>query len=380
VLVVDLAFYKSVLAALPAGLLAVDGAGRVVAGNPALERLLGCCLEDLAGRSLPRILEERISHPGQLLPWIDALDDALAHRRVRYLNLPVEFLTGPEGDGGRVQLVGTVAPWEGPEGAQPGAVVLLHDSMLHSDLEGIRARFLAVVAHELGSPVANISTAAERIGRDPGSGMEERRRLQEIILVEARRLGRLLTLFLAASPPEADAFRTPWDIVTLPPLVRRVAHTFGIRDSGHPIVLELPDDLPFVRGDADRVEEVLGNLIDNAYQHTPRGTKIVLSARAQDSVVVVRVTDQGPDLPPATDERLFGDLPWRPYGSPGMHGHGLGLPVARALIRGMGGELWYEEEPAGAKSFCFRLPRVEEFEEKEEKGDGAESHGIDCGG
>lgn len=355
----------SVLASFPAGICVVDGEGRLLAGNPALERLLGWQLSEQLGQPLSRYLERGIADPAQLLSWLVTLSDTLAQRRTTYLNLPVDFRTGFD-DHHTVSVVGTMAPWQDLDAERSGALVAFHDSALHKNLESTRPRFLSVISHELGSPVASISAAAERMTRYLEMGDSEEWRLLEIIRSEVERLQRLLTQFLSPGRAEAEARRLARQIVALGPLMRRVAHTFRIRNTDCQIAVQVPRDLPFVWGDADGIQQALSNLVDNATRFAPLGTRIILAAKAQEDDILVSVTDQGPGISEEDEERLF-ELPCRcSEDNPCIEGRGLGLPISRALIGTMGGELWYERRPARGTCFCLTLPRAEDLPDEEE--------------
>jgi K+-sensing histidine kinase KdpD len=346
----------------------VDGEGGIIAHNPALERLLGWRLSERPGLSLAQWLEEAISDPAHLLSWLVALNDTLVHQSITYLNLPFDFRIQRD-DQELVSVVGVVAPWRDPAADKTGAVVIFHDSNLHTDLEGIRSRFLSVVSHELGGPTTNIAAAADRLARRLKEGDSEAGRLIEIIEAEVARLGRLLKQFLSTSPAETDLSNLPRDVVAVRPLLRRVARTFSVRDTGHHIRVEVPEDLPYVWGDGDSIEEALGNLMDNALRHAPEGTQISLSARARENDVLVQVADEGRGLSKEGKD-LFKPRAPGAEAEKAFKGIGLGLPTARALIRALGGDLWYEDESEPGACFCVRLPRVRGLDNEQEKGEG----------
>ena len=243
-------FCESLLASLPFGVCVVDNEGLIASGNAALQRMLGWHVAGQRRQPLSRYLEKAIADPAQLLSWLVAVSDVLSHRRTIYLNLPVEFQTQHE-DPGTISLIGTIAPWQDPDAEQLGALVTFCDSALHADLEGVRARFLSVVAHGLGSPLSNIVAAAERLARTLGEGDTQEGRLLEIVRSEADRLGRMLRHFLSTTPPPAEAQQFSTDVVALRPLIRRVAFTYRLREPHRELAVRVPGDLPYVLGNAD---------------------------------------------------------------------------------------------------------------------------------
>jgi signal transduction histidine kinase len=354
---------SSAFAALPSGVCLVDGEGGILAHNPALERLLGWRLPERPDSSLAQWLEEAITDPAHLLSWLVALNDTLVHQSTTYLNLPVDFRT-QRGDLELVSVVGVVAPWRDPTTDVPGAMVIFHDSNLHTDLEGIRSRFLSVVSHELGGPTTNIAAAADRLAKQLKESDSKAGRLIEIIEAEVARLERLLKQFLSISPAQVDLSNRPRDIVAVRPLLRRVARTFSVRDTGHRIRVEVPEDLPYVWGDGDSIEEALGNLMDNALRHSPEGTQISLSARARENDVLVQVADQGRGLS-GEGKDVFRPCASGAEVEEAFQRIGLGLPIARALIRALGGDLWYESESGLSSCFSVSLLRVRELDNEQ---------------
>jgi len=373
-MMMDDAFYPSIFASLPAGTCVVDREGKVLALNPALERLLGCRGETLLDRPLVLFLERRIEDPAQALSWTVALSRALVHGQQTDLGFPIEFGRDDAEHPTRA-ITGSIVPWHNPDGAQAGALLLCWDASQGGELARGRDRFLALISHELGSPLTNIAAAADRLAFHMDPGDAQGWPLLQIVRAEAHRLRRLLGQFLAGVPaagasaarkpaarepaevpPRAQA-RPEAGVVTLVPLLRRVARTFEVRGSDQSILVRVVPDLPFVWGNADRIQEVLSNLVDNALRYAPAGSTVLLAARELGNEIEICVVDQGRGVARDHEEEIF---------EPGGHeaqGQGLGLPMARALVQSMGGRIWYERDPAGGGTrFCFTLRRVERDE------------------
>jgi two-component system phosphate regulon sensor histidine kinase PhoR len=336
----------------------VDGEGRILLTNPALEALLGWRLAERYGQPLARCLEEGMADPASALCWNVAVSEALAHGRTTFLNLSADMIRAAEDRQG-VSVTGVVAPWQDESSEEHGALVVFYDSAQHQGLEDVRQRFLAVISHELGSPLTNVSTAAERVARLlSGSGAEEWRLIQ-IICSETARLRRLLGQFLSRSPVQAKPVQPERSVITLRPLLYRAAHTFGLREFEHEIAVQVPRHLPFVWGDADKILEILSNLVDNAIRYSQPGTEITLAAEAWRDGVLVSVTDQGQGIAAGEGSRVFEPLYRGSDGEQSIEGLGLGLYIARNLVQALGGELWHEGLASGGTRFCFTLPRAD---------------------
>jgi two-component system sensor histidine kinase KdpD len=124
--------------------------------------------------------------------------------------------------------------------------------------------------------------------------------------------------------------------------------------ASHPVKVELPGGLPLVRVDAMLVEQVLANLLENAWKYTPPGTPITLSAELQARELLVSAEDQGPGLPPGDPEALFAKF-HRGSMESAIGGVGLGLAICRAVVNLHGGRIWAERRPKGS-AFRFTLP------------------------
>jgi signal transduction histidine kinase len=350
--------YDRILASLPHGLCVVDSEGKILLINPALEELLGWQAAEQCGGRLSKYLEEGMADPALALCWNVAVSEALAHGRTTFLNLSANLATRVE-NRPLVSVIGVVAPWQDSGSDQGGALVLFYDSARHESLEDMRQRFLSAVSHELCSPLTNVSAAAERVARLLDDSSAEEWHLIQIIRSESSRLRRLLGQFLARSPVQAQHTGPEGSVITLRPLLFRAAHTFGIREFEHEIEVQVHSDLPFVYGDADKILEILSNLMDNAIRYSQPGTKITLAAEAWGDRVLISLTDQGEGIAEADQKRIFEPLYQGNGKEQGIEG--LGLYISRALVQAMGGELWHESPAEGGTRFCFTLPCAQDL-------------------
>jgi signal transduction histidine kinase len=119
----------------------------------------------------------------------------------------------------------------------------------------------------------------------------------------------------------------------------------------------IPDDLPIVTGDAEKLDRVIANLIDNAIKYTPQGGQITIAARVDNSWLEVSVTDAGPGIPPDQRQRIFERFAQVTGEQPRRRGFGLGLAFCRLAVEAHGGQIWVEPGPEGVGSaFKFTLP------------------------
>jgi signal transduction histidine kinase len=219
--------------------------------------------------------------------------------------------------------------------------------------QDLQREFLSRLSHELRTPLTAIHGYASTL-RQPDVTWDtaSQHRFLDSIVTESSRLGRLVADLLDVSAMESGMFCLHSDWCELD-LVIDAAVACVPRDS-HTVEVHCEPDVGPVWGDHDRLEQVLVNLIDNAVRHTPAGTRVLVSA-AQGSeplTVKMRVSDDGPGLPPALAGQIF-----QPYarGTTVVPGAGLGLSIAHGIVEAHGGHIMLEPVPIGT-SFLVTLP------------------------
>ncbi|SHI61018.1 sensor histidine kinase [Desulfofundulus thermosubterraneus] len=225
-------------------------------------------------------------------------------------------------------------------------------------LDAARKEFVANVSHELRTPLTIMQGYTEAIldglARDEG----QRREYLQNILEEILRLRRLVDDLLDLRRMESGRITLRKQPVDIKALVNQVVERFsGVAgEKGTLLEVYLPDDLPPVCGDGDRLAQVLYNLIDNALRVTPAGGRVEVAARQVAGKVEIAVKDTGPGIPaheiPLIWERFYkGDPSRRRAGG----GSGLGLAIAKQIIDLHGGEIKVDSEPGQGATFTIAL-------------------------
>src|SRR5438132_2239019 len=223
------------------------------------------------------------------------------------------------------------------------------------ELERARADFVAVVTHDLRTPLSVIRGHLEMLAEKNGT---QKARLP---LAEATsqvvRLDQLVDRILAGvrtDRPELSLRRTRFDLrATVTAALKEVApmarrHKLTGPRAGQPA---------FVRGDTRRTAAVVGGLLHNATKYAPQGTRSAVKIERADDRAIVRVQDQGRGVPPNERSRIF-----EPYargaGNDEVPGSGIGLFASRRVVEGQGGDIWVEDSPdgGGGAVFAFTLP------------------------
>jgi signal transduction histidine kinase len=174
---------------------------------------------------------------------------------------------------------------------------------------------------------------------------------------ETERLAALVSDVLDTSRIEAGTFNYRFEDVDVGELVRDSVAGVSLGQDEVPVTADVTDALPKVRGDRDRLRQVLANLIDNAVKYSPTGEQVDVRAFREDSRVYVEVTDRGPGVPPDQQRLIFEKFGRASTpGSPGKPGTGLGLFIARSIAEAHGGTLTVYSTPPGGATFTLTLP------------------------
>ncbi len=216
--------------------------------------------------------------------------------------------------------------------------------------------FLANISHELKTPLTSIRGFSEAILDGTIDDPEGVQRSARIINGESARVLRLVEELLDLSRIESGQVPMRLEEFGVNELVQHVGDVFSLRSEDTGIVLQVDGTLGArVHGDFERLEQVLNNLMDNAFRHTPSGGSVRVAASLNSPTFVqVTVADTGAGIPPGELPHLF-DRFYRAQGSAGK-GHGLGLAIAREIVRAHGGEIWATSEVGKGTSFNFTLP------------------------
>ena len=220
--------------------------------------------------------------------------------------------------------------------------------------------FLANVSHDLQTPLTSINGFSQALMDDVVRG-DEQRNAYRIIEDESRRLLRLVEGLLDLSRIEAGQVQVESNPVEVASLLDHVGELFALRAQELDVNLSvLASDAGAVLGDWDRLDQVLGNLLDNALRHTPPGGDVQLSARTESrSSVSIAVADTGVGIPEEAIPNLF-DRYYKSDRPGAQGGTGLGLAIARELVRAQGGEIRVSSEQGVGTTFHIVLTTARE--------------------
>lgn len=226
----------------------------------------------------------------------------------------------------------------------------------------LKSALLDSVSHDLRTPLASIRAAAGSIA-DPSIDLEplERRAAARSIDEEAERLNRLVGTLLDMSRIQAGALVPDLEVIPLGELVDPVVARMAAALGGHPVTIQVPEDLPSVNVDALFLSQALSNLLENCVRHAPSDAPIAIRAMPTEGRVDLTVEDGGTGVPPESLPLLFERFYRSPKGGAGVRrGFGLGLAVVRGLVEAMGGSVRADRSPLGGLAVTLELPMASE--------------------
>jgi two-component system phosphate regulon sensor histidine kinase PhoR len=240
-----------------------------------------------------------------------------------------------------------------------GVVYAFRDVTSERGLEEQKSDFIATISHELRTPMAAVFGAAQTLLQREQLTDEQRRQLVEMIATQAARLTQITEEVLLASRLDRGEIPLESACVDVGALARGTVEAMRSQlPHGTEITVEVESDAAPASGDADRLQQVLVNLLDNAvkYGAGPVQLRVGRSRRG----VSVAVADAGPGIPRPEQARIFekfyrGD----PQLSRAPSGTGLGLYISRELVRRMGGRLDVDSGPGRGTTFVVELPPAE---------------------
>jgi signal transduction histidine kinase len=223
-------------------------------------------------------------------------------------------------------------------------------------LSALRADFVSLVSHELRTPMAAVIGAARTLQqRWRELSPEHRESFLELIAGETNRLADLVGDVLDTSRIEAGTFSFRFSEVDVAGLVNDAVATAQVGQDEVQLRADVRP-LPEIRGDAERLRQVLTNLIDNAIKYSPAGGEVEVHAYQEDGRVRIDVRDRGPGIAKEDQKLIFEKFGRVASSGATRPGTGLGLYIARSIAEAHGGALEVQSAPAQGSTFTLELP------------------------
>ena len=237
------------------------------------------------------------------------------------------------------------------------SVLNAHESQMQVQAEQLRNSLLSSVSHDLRTPLATIAGSASSLIEHCRA--QDRELLQSIV-DESGRLTRLVEnlLDMARLDSGSVSINPQWHV--LEEIVGVALEGVKREISNYQVRVVIPPDFPLLNFDGFLMERVFVNLLENASRYTPAGSQIEITAMATGHDAQIRVTDDGPGLPPGSEDKIFDKFFRGSMVAPdGRRGVGLGLAICRAIVEAHGGKITARNRLQGGAEFVVSLPRDE---------------------
>jgi two-component system, OmpR family, sensor histidine kinase KdpD len=222
--------------------------------------------------------------------------------------------------------------------------------------EELKSTLLDAIAHEFKTPLTSIKAAASAMLSIPDSLPQGQRELVTIIDEEADRLARLVTEAIQMARVEGGRFQLSPAPQAPDALIAAVLEQVRPLTDGREVRVAVSSGLPFVSVDAELIQLAIRQLLDNALKYTPPTTRIVISARRAGGGVEISVADQGPGIPEAEQSKIFERFYRSSRDRHHVAGTGMGLTIAREIMRAHGGEVSVISRPGQGAEFALFFP------------------------
>lgn len=331
----------SVLSNMTDGVLSTDRRGRVILINETALRLLDVTYDMVINRPIVSVLGLEA----------DYTFEDLIHEKE---SMTLDFSTHEQ----TALLRTSFSVIQKETGFVNGLIAVLHDHTEQEKIDMERREFVANVSHELRTPLTTMRSYLEALADGAWQEPELAPNFLSITQTETERMIRLVNDLLKLSKMDSDATDLNKEIVQFNQFFNRIIDRFEMsRKQNVQFVRNFPEDTYFVEMDADKMTQVVDNIISNALKYSPEGGTIRFEWEAREELLLIRISDQGMGIPKENLDRIF-DRFFRVdrARSRAMGGTGLGLAISKEMVQAHGGSIWAESEYGTGTTIYFTLP------------------------
>ncbi|MCF7804949.1 MAG: cell wall metabolism sensor histidine kinase WalK [Candidatus Marinimicrobia bacterium] len=345
---------EAILTSIEDGIILINSAGKVVNFNPAAAELFR---RSWTAGSPPIPMEQLIQDETLLDHLQTTIDEGD----------PLEI-----SDEERITTLGglqedkfyayTITPFTGHTSGLEGMILHLRDVTRLKQLDQLKSEFVMAASHELRTPLTSIGMSIAILREHLDETLSEKDAdMLETAHTEIRRLKSLVNDLLELSKIETGRIQMTFERTPASLITERIRSVFANQFDEKSIRFteEIPDDLPEVKADSNKITWVITNLISNAIRYVKSGGQITLSAQHTHEHVYISVADDGAGIPEEYQSKIFDRFVQVQEDNHGG-GSGLGLAICKEIVRAHGGTIWVESDPGEGSTFTFTLPVVAE--------------------
>ena len=316
------------------GVILLDEKSNLLLINPAVRRSFGLWQDDeIKGKSINEVL----SHPDVKLLLSQGIDNPLPHNEINFE------------DGRVLSAQCTSIP-------HIGLAITMQDITYLKQIDRLKNEFVHTVSHDLRSPLTAILGYVDLLDR-VGPVNDQQREFIHRVQNSVQNITSLVNDLLELGRIEAG-FDTQREVVSLDGIIRFALETLGgqISEKKLNLHVDLPTDMPPVRGNPIRLRQMVDNLIGNAIKYTQEGGEISIAVEVQKDQDILRISDNGPGIPPSDQPHIFEKF-YRAGNIPkGVGGSGLGLAIVKSIIDNHQGRIWVDSLLGRGTTFTVVLP------------------------
>ena len=355
------ALLDEIIGRAPLGIARISDDFRFIDVNPSLCALLAAPERALIGSSMRQFLaDEEIARAGERMALMRSgqLAQAEVDSEMRCA------------DGRKVWVHRTVTPVLDSTGRIDYYLVMFEDTTVKHETEQagvanlaaleridrLKSEFMSMVSHEFRTALTGIQGYSELMSSEEVSS-DEVKEFAGDINSDALRLNRMITEMLDLDRIESGRMAMHMEPMDLNRILTETVERARMSTSRHEVITRLDPRLPRIEGDADRLTQVVANLLTNAVKYAPEGGQILVSSRTENGTVEVSVQDHGLGIPPEFISRIFGRYErYEGDGKSQIVGTGLGLAIAQQIIQLHKGRIWVESMYGQGSTFRFTIP------------------------
>ncbi len=330
---------EAVLINMTDAILIADGEGKVTLINPAAAEMFKTSIDESLGKTLVEVLR----HHQLVELWRKC--QITRQQQISSIELTTD----------RLFIQGIATPLS--DFLEGSILLVFQDLTRVRKLETVRRDFVSNVSHELRTPLASLKALTETLAEGALDDPPAAQRFLTQMDGEIDNLTQIVQELLELSKIESGRVPIQRQPVSPCELMDQSVERMKLQAerAGLTLRVDCPGDLPAVRADYDRIEQVLVNLIHNAVKFTRPGGEIVISAQPEESMMVFSIRDTGAGIAPEDLGRIFERF-YKVDRSRSSRGTGLGLSIARHTVESHGGRIWAESELGQGSTFYFTLP------------------------